>query len=136
MVILTVAASIMVMAVQGGLAAQEEALSLALAGTAAESRVAEYLARPYGEIAAANLTEAVGEMHTPAGDSFSASYSKMERHTVVTSASLTVPDFPGLAIPGYLIDVTVSDRWQGQPRELVSLQRFRPRTIEEEAAAP
>ncbi len=135
MVILSLSASIMVMSVQGGLSAQEEALSMTLAGTAAESRIAEYLSKSYPTIAVADITEAVGEMKTPTGESFSPSYKKMSRQTVITSANLTVPDFPGLIVQGYLFDVTVSDLWQGQPRKLVSLQRFRPWTTEEESAA-
>lgn len=135
MTILTFSASIMVMAVQGGLAAQEEALSMTLAGTAAESRIAEYLAKTYSTIVVANTTEAIGQLKTSSGESFTASYSKMSRRTVVTSAALTVPDFPGLTVPGFLIDVTVSDLWNGQSRKLVSLQRFRPRTTEEVSQA-
>ena len=134
LVILTLSASIMVMAVQGGLAAQEEALSMTLAGTAAESRIAEYLSKSYTTIAVADITEAAGEIKTPTGEFFSSSYNKMSRRTVITSANLTVPDFPGLTVQGYLFDVTVSDSWQGQARKLVSLQRFRPRTTEEEGA--
>ncbi|MFZ4641738.1 MAG: type II secretion system protein [Phycisphaerales bacterium] len=134
LVILTLSASIMVMAVQGGLAAQEEALSMTLAGTAAESRIAEYLSKSYPTIAVADITEAPGAIKTPTGEFFSYSYNKMSRRTIVTSANLTVPDFPGLIVQGYLFDVTVSDSWQGQDRKLVSLQRFRPWTTEEEGA--
>ena len=134
LVILTLSASIMVMAVQGGLAAQEEALSMTLAGTAAESRIAEYLAKSYPTIAVADITEATGAMKTPTGEFFSSSYNKMSRRTVITSANLTVPDFPGLIVQGYLFNVTVSDSWQGQARKRVSLQRFRPWTTEEEGA--
>lgn len=133
MSILTIAASILVMAVQGGLAAQEDALSTTIAATAAESRVAEYLARDYNTITALDSTESVGTMLTPMGDPFSKSYDSMGRHTVVELGTLTVPDFPGLSILGYSIDVTVFDTFAGEVRTLVALQRFRPRTIEESA---
>ncbi len=134
LVILTLSASIMVMAVQGGLAAQEESLSMTLAGTAAESRIAEYLAKSYPTIVVADITEPAGTIKTPSGENFSPSYNKMSRRTVVTASNLTVPDFPGLIVQGYLFNVTVSDSWQGQTRNLVSLQRFRPWTTEEEGA--
>lgn len=133
MVVLTISASILVMAVQGGLSAQEDALSMTLAGTAAESRVADYLARDYNAIVSGDVTEPIGGIDTPNGDSFSASYDTMGRRTVIASGDLTVPDFPGLVVPGYSIDVTVFDTRNGETRNLVALQRFRPRTIEESA---
>ncbi|MSR28691.1 MAG: hypothetical protein EXS03_03835 [Phycisphaerales bacterium] len=135
MALVVVAAAIMSSAVRDGLAAQEDALALTLGGTAAESRVAEYLAKPYASIAAADATENVGAMTTPQGGAFSESYSRFGRRTIVSERSLTVPDFPGLSIPGYLIQVTVSDLWDGTERKIVALQRFRPRTIEDEIAA-
>ncbi len=131
MAVLVVAASIMGMSVQGGLAAQEEALLMALAGTAAESRVAEFLATSYNTLTPSDETEGVGEMQTPSGVVFCVSYDGMGRHTIVSSAALTVPDFPGLVIPGFLIEVDVADTWNGHPRPLATLKRFRPRTIEE-----
>ncbi len=136
LVIVVTAASMMAMVVQGGLSAQEEALSRTLAGTAAESRITEYLAKSYETISAGTTHEAVGQIKTPTNESFSRAYAYMGRTTVVTASPLTVPDFPGLSIDGYLIDVTVFDQWQGQPRKLVALQRFRPRTIEEAGLAP
>jgi hypothetical protein len=42
-----------------------------------------------------------------------------------------VPDFPGLSIPGWDIQVTVTDGRGGQERTLVQLRRFRPQTIED-----
>jgi len=136
LVIVVASASMMAMVVQGGLSAQEDALSLTLAGTAAESRITEYLATPYETISAGTTNEAVGQIKTPTDESFSRAYANMGRQTVVTASALTVPDFPGLSIAGYLIDVTVFDQWQGQTRKLVALQRFRPRTIEETELAP
>lgn len=136
MVVLTISAAIMASSVQAGLAAQEDALAMTLAGTAAESRISDYLARSYETIAAADVVEAIGTMTSSSGDAFSGSYARLGRHTRVTSANLTVPDFPGLLIPGYLIDVSVFDTWDGAERQLVSLQRFRPRTIEESVDTP
>lgn len=136
LVIVVASASMMAMVVQGGLSAQEEALSMTLAGTAAESRIAQYLAKSYETISAGTTIEAIGQIKTPTNDSFSSAYADMGRTTVVTASSLTVPDFPGLSIAGYLIDVSVFDQWQGQSRKLVSLQRFRPRTIEETVVTP
>lgn len=131
--LVVIAASVMASAVHDGLAAQEDALSMTLAGTAAESRVAEYLAKPYADVAATDTTEPVGELATPTGGSFSESYDSFSRRTVVSPSSLTVPDFPGLSIPGYLLEVTVSDTWDGSPRKIVTLQRFRPKTLEDTA---
>lgn len=136
MVVLTISAAIMASSVQAGLAAQEDALAMTLAGTAAESRISDYLARSYETIAATDVVEAIGTMTSSGGDAFSGSYARLGRHTRVTSANLTVPDFPGLLIPGYLIDVSVFDLWNGAERQLVSLQRFRPRTIEESDDTP
>ena len=136
MVVLTISAAIMASSVQAGLAAQEDALAMTLAGTAAESRISDYLARSYETIAAVDVTEAIGTMTSLSGDAFSGSYGRLGRRTHVTSANLTVPDFPGLLVPGYLIDVTVFDTWNGAQRSLVSLQRFRPRTIEESGVTP
>ncbi len=136
MMVLAISAAIMASTVQAGLAAQEDALAITLAGTAAESRVSDYLARTYGSIAAVDVTEPAGTMTSASGDTFSGSYASLGRRTVVTSANLTVPDFPGLLVAGYLIDVTVFDHWNGEERQLVSLQRFRPRTIEEAGVTP
>lgn len=131
LVIVVTSASMMAMVVQGGLAAQEDAHSITLAGTAAESRITEYLAKSYETISAGTTNEAIGQITTATNESFSSAYADMGRKTVVTASPLTAPDFPGLSIDGYLIDVTVFDQWQGRTRILVALQRFRPRTIEE-----
>ncbi len=135
MALVVVAASVMASAVHEGLAAQEDALTMTLAGTAAESRVAEYLATPYDTIAVVDSVEPVGSMLTPDGTPFSESYGKFSRRTQVEPSTLTVPDFPGLEIPGYLVRITVADMWEGQERKVVTLQRFRPQTLEDIAAA-
>jgi prepilin-type N-terminal cleavage/methylation domain-containing protein len=135
MALVVIAAAVMASAVHDGLAAQEDALTMSLAGTAAESRVAEYLAKPYAAITALDVVEPVGEMTAPDGAAFADSYEKFGRRTEVAASTLTVPDFPGLAIPGWLIKVTVSDEWNGSARKITSLQRFRPQTLEDLAVA-
>lgn len=135
MAIVVISAGVMIMSIQGGLAAQEDALALTLAGTAAESRVADYLARPYATIAACDDAEVIGHLQGTNNQEFSDSYEAFGRRTVVTASTLTVPDFPGLEVPGWLIDVEVYDIRDGAERKLASLKRFRPRTIEEETEA-
>ncbi len=130
--LVVVAAAIMTSAVQDGLAAQEDALALTRAGSAAESRVAEYLSKPYAQLVDADISENAGALLTAQGGAYSSGYGSLTRRTVVDAGSLTVPDFPGLLIPGYTIQVTVSDTFAGAERKLVTLQRFRPKTLEDE----
>lgn len=136
MAIVVISASVMVMSIKGGLDAQEDALAMTLAGTAAESRVSDYLSRPYESITASDSSELFGHLQAPGNQAFGDSYNNFGRRTVITASTLTVPDFPGLSVPGWLIDVSVYDLHNGSPRTLVNLKRFRPRTIEEEEATP
>lgn len=137
MAIVAIAASMVTMSVQGGLAMQEDALRMTVASTAAESRISELLGKPWDDLQALNETESAGTMADDDGISFPAAYRGLVRRTVVTQRALTVPDFPGLAIPGWDIEVTVTDdggtgagTGAGE-RTLVRLRRFRPQTIED-----
>jgi hypothetical protein len=131
MAIVAIAASMVTMSVQGGLAMQEDALRMAVASTAAEARISELLGKPWDDLQAIDETESAGAIADEDGVAFPAAYSGLSRRTVVTQRALTVPDFPGLSIPGWDIQVTVTDgRGQGE-RTLVQLRRFRPQTIED-----
>lgn len=131
MAIVAIAASMVTMSVQGGLAMQEDALRMTVASTAAESRISELLGKPWDELAAIDETQSAGMIADQDGIAFPAAYSDLSRRTVVTQRALTVPDFPGLSIPGWDIEVTVTDGRGGQERTLVQLRRFRPQTIED-----
>lgn len=131
MAIVAIAASMVTMSVQGGLAMQEDALRMTVASTAAESRISELLGKPWDELAALDQTETAGTIADDDGISFPAAYRGLARHTVVTQRALTVPDFPGLSIPGWDIEVTVTDGAGQDERTLVRLRRFRPQTIED-----
>lgn len=131
MAIVAIAASMVTMSVQGGLAMQEDALRMTVASTAAESRISELLGKPWDELAATDESESAGMIADEEGIAFPAAYGGLSRRTVVTQRALTVPDFPGLSIPGWDIQVTVTDGRGGHERVLVQLRRFRPRTVED-----
>ena len=104
---------------------------MTVASTAAESRISELLGKPWDELAAIDEMESAGTIADQDGIAFPAAYGSLSRRTVVTQRSLTVPDFPGLSIPGWDIHVTVTDGRGGHERTLVQLRRFRPQTIED-----
>jgi prepilin-type N-terminal cleavage/methylation domain-containing protein len=131
MAIVAIAASMVTMSVQGGLAMQEDALRMTVASTAAESRISELLGKPWDDLSALDQTETAGTIADDDGISFPAAYRGLARRTVVTQRALTVPDFPGLSIPGWDIEVIVTDGAGQDERTLVRLRRFRPQTIED-----
>lgn len=131
MAIVAIAATMVTMGVQGGLAMQEDALRMTVASTAAEARISELLGKPWNDLAALDETETAGTMADEDGASFPAAYRSLARRTVMTQRALTVPDFPGLSVPGWDIEVTVTDGAGADERTLVRLRRFRPQTIED-----
>lgn len=115
-----------------GIEAQEEALRLSLASSAAESALTELLVHDYDGLAAGVTEEALGSMSDPfTGSALPADYSQLGRRRTVVDEALAIPGYAGLSLEGKMLTVTVFDHPDGAERALVTIQRFRPKTVEE-----
>lgn len=115
-----------------GIESQEEALRLSLASSAAESALTELLVHDYDTLTAGTTTEAVGTMRDRfTNDALPTDYASLGRHISVVDQSLAIPGYTGLDLPGKMLTITVFDRPESAERELITIERFRPKTVEE-----
>lgn len=134
-IIVTIAVLSASMSIQHGILAQEDALRLSLAASAAESRLTELLVREYDQMTPSTTSEAVGAMMAPMGSNdLPADYASLGRQTQIADDSIAIPGYTGLLLEGKMLTIEVFDSEGGQDRELVRIRRFRPKTIEEELA--
>ncbi len=120
------------MSIQQGVLAQEDALRISQASSAAESALTELLVREYDSLTPGVVTKDVGEMTDPfTGNELPADYSRFGRRVLVADDSIAIPGYAGLAMEGKMLTVSVFDRVAGDERELIELRRFRPKSIEE-----
>lgn len=120
------------MSIQQGIAAQEDALRISLASSAAESALTELLVRDYDSMTAGQDTKNAGEMVDAfTGSALPTDYSQFGRTVTIANESISIPGYVGLAMEGKMMTVSVFDRFGDVDRELIQLRRFRPKSIEE-----
>lgn len=131
--ILAMAATMFSSSTLAGIAAQEDSMALTMAVAAGEGKMSEFLACDWDDLAAGNISEEAGGLVNPDGSLLPTMLQRFNRDTVIWPGTLAVPDYDGLAVEGMYCTVTISDTFNGLPRTLCVLERFRPQTVAEGA---
>lgn len=135
-VILSIVAAGAAMALTTGLGAQRESGRQLLAALAAEQQVSTIMTAPFASASSFAGVEAVGGMLAPpritAGgesvrDSLGPAFAMFGRTTVVTAENRSFAQYENFVIPGWRIQVTVTD---AGGRVYASVERFRAQELE------
>lgn len=134
-IILAMTAAGAAMALLSGLGAQRDAAKQLLASLAVEQQISMIMSAPYASVATFAGVEAVGGLLAPprlnsalaeVRDPMGPAFADFGRTTTVTAETRTFPQYNNFAIPGWKIQVTVTD---ANGRIYASAIRFRGQEI-------
>jgi len=130
-IILSIVAAAAAMALTTGVGAQRDSGRQLLAALAAEQQISTLMTSPYAQTPNFAGTEAVGAMLAPprlnaslseVRDPMGPAFAMFGRTTTVTAQTRTFAQYQNFALPGWRIQVTVTD---ASGRVYASVERFR-----------